>query len=280
MKKIILMALLCLLLIPCRAFAEENEMKAELTQDYGQLNITTENPEGTDSLRVCLVSEGEILTSTSAQGTYYRALDFLAYYCQSNPMPETAHFLVQALKGEEVIAEAETESFRPADFYPEKKELHFEEDVKLEDVTAFSWQTNGMYVEAFNSFSLYEKDGVWRIEAEYYTEKGQHREINRKMKPKEVEQLKQLLAKGYLKRKSTMDPEIIILDGGTDEMRVSWKDMGYRNRLFYLFCPADRKEMTDWLYSLHKGNLLLLFGAGGISLVLISGLALFHIKKK
>ena len=44
-----------------------------------------------------------------------------------------------------------------------------------------------------------------------------------------------------------MDPEIQVLDGSDDYMKIGWKDMSDIERRYYVFHPLDKESLVDWL---------------------------------
>ena len=202
----------------------------------------------------------------------------VAYYCQENGFPEKMRFHVEASKDEEVTAEGFSEEFNPKDFFPERESLQLKDDIPLESITAFSWNTNGSYVEANQNLYFYKDGDDCYLEGLFYRD-SKKTEVKKKLKEQDWQEFLALLSQGEVVRKYIMDPEIVILDGGDNSMELEWEGMSDMEEKYYVYSSSNREAIIDWLEKKGQSGSRGIFAvAGALGAGLLAGF--FVMKKK
>lgn len=267
-KAIAILALFLLLfsligMIPVFAKEEGEEMEnlaVELDFSYGRCRCEWEEPAGmegqfTYNVTLQAVSESGEAGSLISETTYYpsfQADDYIAYACQENGFPYRMRILVEGSADGEKTAEGVSEAFDPRDVFPEKKELVFGTDIPLERICGITW----------DSFSD-EAEGNWsrsvrkfEDEVTFYSSGVGKKDIERKLKDSDWDQLLSILSKGYMERSYVMDPTIQVLDGSGSGIKVDWEDEKENVPSYYSFVEDEkvRGELQDWLLKKEKGS--------------------------
>lgn len=260
MKMIGLIFLLFFFSLPVKAEANEI-LEVYLDTDYGRLHLEWTEVDG--AMYVVTLQgidiNGEYIDLSSYPSDYnaFYGEDMVAYYCQENGFPEKMCFHISANINEEVISEGFSEAFDPKDFFPERESLQLKDDIPLASITAFSWNTNGSYVEANQNLYFYKDGDDCYLEGLFYRD-SKKTEVKKKLKEQDWQEFLELLSQGEVVRKYIMDPEIVILDGGENSMELEWEGMSDIEQKYYVYSSSNRDAIIDWLEK--KGQ----SGSGGI----------------
>ena len=225
-------------------------MNIDLECEHGRIRLEWEESEGAQ-YRIAVLGvdengmEKELYENTIMSNVFYGE-DLVAYSCQENGFPYRMRFLVECILNDEVQTSGRSDVFDPKDIFPEKEILIIGEDIKTEDIDGFSWTTSGPYVEANQRIDFY-REGDDHVLEGYYYEDGKEIKLDRRLSEDEWIEFLAIISQGNVKRKYIMDPEIQVLDGSENYMKISWKSMSDIENRYYIFAPLDRESLIDWL---------------------------------
>lgn len=246
-------------------------MNITMETDYGRLHLQWEEvPEA--SYRVILeeVSEaGERLDLLSWEeeypGTYGE--DYVAYYCQEHGFPQQIAFRIEACQGEDVKAAGQTEAVDPRQFFPEQEVLQIGSDVPLEKIDSFYWNTSGPSMEMNQRLDFNRTGEGCVLSGVYYDEQGRQVNVAKKCTEADWNELLQLLQQGRLERSYVSDPQIEMLDGSENFLKLTWEGMSEVQQKYYSYRTEDPEVLQNWLKEKGRGE--------GLSLkALLPGIAL------
>ncbi|MBQ1289098.1 MAG: hypothetical protein IIY23_02925 [Erysipelotrichaceae bacterium] len=250
MKRMIIICLLLSLFcgVSVHADTKEDTMDIELKIEHGRVRL--EWPEFADaSYRITLKAVGEdteeLYHTEIVSNTYY-AEEIVAYCCLENGFPDRMCFLVECVVDDEVKTSGQSDLFDPRDVFPEKETLHIGEDVRTEDIKGFYWLTNGPYVEANQRIDFYRSGDDYIMEGSFY-EDGKEKKVDRKLSEDEWIEFLSIISQGEIHREHVMDPDIEVLDVSVAYMKIDWEGMSDADKHCYVFAPADREALLDWL---------------------------------
>lgn len=285
MKKVLLAVLLIMTQLTVAKAETEKRMNMEnetseavlqvfevqMESEYGQMNLSWQKPEfisGNDTYRV--IAEGlrgrefvrlyEIQTAE----TFFRATDVIAYVCQENGFYEQLRFFIIAYDEGRDVGYAYTETFDPRLYFPEKETLAYGEDVSMSDIRTLDVHSNGMAAE--DNWSYYVvHDGS----TEMYFNKAGSEEKRITLNNGQWQKILDYLARGEIVRKRVMDPEIVILDGGEQDISVTWNGMKDIEESYYHVSldADDRQQLIEYLGSLKSPSGLTAIALTGVAVV-------------
>ena len=260
-------------------------MNVSVTDDYAVLRLYWETPEpvkGNESYIITVQgrNEGEFadLYESEIPSGYLVGSDYVSYVCQESGFFNEMRFIIVALSDGKPVACYIGEPFDPRRFYPEKKELIFGEDIKLEDIESFTWSCNGTTAESNYSYYV-EFDG----KKAHITRTNVNGEKSRIISRGKWNKLLEYIAKGKLVRKRAGDPEIIELDGSDDSMSVTWAGITELQRNSYSLHVSQelRGEIIKHLKSIVSPALMLIsMAAGGMVASVTMVRRLLKVRKK
>ena len=233
-------------------------MNITMETDYGRIRLQWEEKEES-SYRVILeeVTEaGEHLDVLSWESDYAScyAEDRVAYYCQEHGFPYRIAFRAEALQGEEVTAVGQTDTVDPREFFPEQEVLSIGSDIPLEKISGFYWNTSGPSLEMNQRLDFDKTEDGYVLSGVYYNEQGREVNVARKCTEADWNELLQLLPQGRLERSYVMDPEIEMLDGSENELKLLWEDMSEVQQKYYSYRTEDPEALQNWLKEKGKGD--------------------------
>ena len=189
---------------------------------------------------------GNSLASYETRYHFIVATDYLNYYLQENGFIDQARFRITALLDGKQLATGVTDYVECRDFYPEQEELLIGPDVNLFDVNAVFFKATASYREGNYSYEVHRYYDEYVLYADYYDSLGYH-DIERNISEKQYQEIIDIISRGKLIRKYVMDPELEILDGGSEEVEISWDGMSALQRNCYRLqlWPQDMVILRD-----------------------------------
>jgi hypothetical protein len=244
--------------------------EVQMESEYGQMNLSWQKPEfikGNDTYTVA--AEGlkgrEFIRLYEMQitDTFFRATDVIAYVCQENGFYEQLRFFIVAYDDGKDVGYAYTETFDPRQYFPEKERLVYGEDVSMSDIRTLDVRSNGMAAEDNWSYFVVH-DGS----TEMYFNKAGSEERRITLNNGQWQKILDYLARGEIVRKRVMDPEIVILDGGEQDISVTWNGMKEIEESYYHVSldAGDKQQLLDYLESLRSPS--------GLTAIVLTGVAL------
>lgn len=244
--------------------------EVQMESEYGQMNLSWQKPEfirGNDTYTVAAEglkgSEFIRLYEMQITDTFFRATDVIAYVCQENGFYEQLRFFIVAYDDGKDVGYAYTETFDPRQYFPEKERLVYGEDVSMSDIRTLDVHSNGMAAEDNWSYFVVH-DGS----TEMYFNKAGSEERRITLNNGQWQKILDYLARGEIVRKRVMDPEIVILDGGEQDISVTWNGMKEIEESYYHVSldAGDRQQLLDYLESLRSPS--------GLTAIVLTGVAL------
>lgn len=254
MKKWVVLFLVGFLL-GCNAEKKEiKEMNVELETGYYQPLCKWEAlQEEVDTYRITLQKvEGDKVEGIATTETQYQPMglgDQFFYYAQENNYYGPMRFKVEALQKEKVIAQGVSDSFAVTDYYPQEEEISVPWDL----LTSFSYSGSGSSMEHLFDYSIRKEDGKFVYSGTDYS--LEESEFLTEITETQWEKLKNILKLGHYVRKHYSDPEIEMLDGSEQHMRLEWKNQTTIQQDMYEFVLEDDKVsvLREWLKE-NQGN--------------------------
>ncbi len=237
-------------------------MDIQLKTENYRPEIVWERPEGEDvhyDVMIHTVSgsdggkAGMIMYVIPVDYEYFSGRDYVAYYAQENDYYGPMQYQVTAYRGEKAFAQGTSDIFMAQDYFPAETEIIIGQDVDPEDINTFMYSGSGTYAESSFSFSVTTENQTAVLNADYYDETGNHT-TEKELREEEYAVLKQYLEHGTISRIQAEDPEMEVLDGSRESMRVFWNGMSRLQKDWYEFIAAEgeRQDLIDYLYEISK----------------------------
>jgi len=266
-----------------------NTLILDMDMSYGRIRLTwSSEEEGAEADRYTVTLQSvdesgntEDLISDICDYSYLQADEYVLYACQEHGVPHRMRFVAEGFSGDTKTAEGFSELFDPADLWPEKETLSFGTDIPMETVRYISWDSNGTAAEDnWHYTAACSADGA----VLYYSLPGET-EREKTLSSSAWEGLLDIISKGQMERVIFSDPTIQELDGGSEDISVSWKDDSRENiSSLYRFSSdaGTREELKAWFSSNTPGHLFgwKVWAIGAAVLMLIAAAAIIIIKNR
>lgn len=233
------------------AYKDIQQFSVELSTDYGQLKLGWEKPETIRdnegyNIIVERIVDGEWrhVYAVKSAYTYYDATDLNAYVCQKQGFTDRQRFIVEAYDTDTIVGYAVSEEYDPRDFFPEKEELIIGKDISVDDIDCVSFTSNGTNAEDNYSYTAVKEDDDYIL---YYDDTKE-----KKISDSEWNEIIKFVKAGRIVRKTVMDPEIVVLDGGYRRYTANWEGMSESDQSYYLL-KLDNDDLLNYFGKLAKG---------------------------
>ena len=227
----------------------ENTMQVKLTNNDGWVYAEWERPEENCEYEVSLFEKGnsDAFYKTETAGVTLGLSDRIAWYyqetLQSDSFRHPMDLVVKtsALKNGKAIAQGESEPMHLEDLFPPKEAPQIGKDIPEEDITVFEWSSNGSSTELIYNYyvSFDPEEPVYY--ASWFGENG-----NADIETETGEQFRKavfdLIIRGELYRKYVEDPDLEILDGSEESLRIEWNGMKDSERSYYRLKLSDAQK--------------------------------------
>ena len=188
------------------------------------------------------------LVTEYCQYPHLQGDDYVYYCCQEYGVPYRMRLKVVGNMDGTDTAEGFSDEFDPVEFWPDKDELSFDQDIDVKSIRSISWYSTGTSVEQ-----------NWRYTAAIYDDICSLYFRNSSSSEKEIristgrwDKLISLLEKGKMIRSRVPDPTIVELDGSSAGKDISFEESEEDHRLsYYVFsCDKDTEnEIEKWFRS-------------------------------
>ena len=215
---------------------------------YGALPCRWKLPEDIPSDENLIIIQ--IMTDSGPQdgpqfhsfGSFITGIDYLGYYCQEYGIPDQLRFCIRALNNGTVVAEGISPWIDPSQYYPDQEELKIGTDFNREDINGFDYDGNADYAEGNFSYSIHAKGNDFILNANFFDSHGSHLEKSVKLSQGQWNRLLDIIAEGRITRITLRDPDIEMLDGSMESMKISWKGMTGKQQIFYRLSISEPQK--------------------------------------
>lgn len=224
-------------------------MQVKLTNHDGWVYAEWDRQEENCEYEVCLFEKGnsDSFYKTETAGTTLGLTDRIAWYYQETLQsdslrhPMDAIVKVKALKNGSTIAQGESEPMHLADLFPPKEAPQIGRDIPEKDITVFEWSSNGSSTELIYNYyvSFDPEEPVYY--ASWFGENG-NVDIETETDEEFRKAVFDLVVRGELYRKYVTDPDLEILDGSEENLRIEWNGMKDSEKSYYRLKLSDAQK--------------------------------------
>lgn len=240
----------------------QKQLDVTLSMDHAWIFAQWDSAEEECTYEVTLYSraestEGEVamsaLSSFETGGTSEAISDRIAYYCQEyntdtvrNPIDLVVG--VKAVKDNLTVASGLSDLLSLKYFFPPSEAPVLKEDIALEDIVLFKWNSSGSSMENIFSFYADMSSEPALYSYSYFSANG-YTEDEKEVSQDFCDRLREYIGRGKLYRRHVMDPDIHELDGGEKYFHIEWNGMDDGQRRYYRieFDEEDEAELTAFL---------------------------------